>query len=159
MPLPRYRHVPGQSPHPMSDPYGHRLMGLIFDEPPIDLTHWRASTAYRYAIDLFNHGFYWEAHEVWEGLWRGVGRRGMAADFLKGLIHLAAAGVKSRQGNPKGVVKHAERAKELFEIVGNSGLGEIGERLVANPSTDSTLTKVGHPVLGIRLELEQLTVG
>ena len=114
---------------------------------------------FRYGVDLFNHGYYWEAHEAWEGVWHACGRRGRLADFLKGLIHLAAAGVKSREGNLNGVVKHAERAKELFEIVGNLALREIAERLVANPSTDSTLTIVGHPVLGIRLELEQLTVG
>ena len=50
--------------------------------------------------DLLNHGFYWEAHEAWETLWHAAGRKGEIADFLKGLIKLAAAAVKAREGNP-----------------------------------------------------------
>jgi predicted metal-dependent hydrolase len=127
LPLPSYRHVPGQSPHPMSHPDGHRLMGLAFDEGPIDLTRWRNSTAYAYAVDLFNHGFYWEAHEVWEGLWGAVGRRGTTADFLKGLIKLAAALVKAREGRRQGVQRHARRAAELFAHL-SVGPGDHADR-------------------------------
>ena len=36
------------------------------------------------------------------------------ADFLKGLIKLAAAGVKHREGNPGGVRSHVRRAAELW---------------------------------------------
>jgi predicted metal-dependent hydrolase len=67
--------------------------------------------------DLFNLGYYWEAHETWEGLWHACGRRGTTADFLKGLIKLAAAGVKAREGRPQGVARHAARAAELFASV------------------------------------------
>ena len=38
------------------------------------------------------------------------------ADFLKGLIKLAAAGVKLREGNPRGVKRHAARAGELLRL-------------------------------------------
>jgi len=44
------------------------------------------------------------------------------ADFLKGLIALAAAGVKLREGRERGVRRHAARAQALFEQV----RGEIG---------------------------------
>jgi len=64
--------------------------------------------------ELFNRGLYWEAHEAWEGLWLACGRKGTTADFLKGLIKLAAAGVKIRQGQLDGVRNHARRAAELF---------------------------------------------
>jgi predicted metal-dependent hydrolase len=67
-----------------------------------------------YAVDLFNHGYYWEAHEEWERLWQAAGRRGPVADFLKGLIKLAAAGVKQLEGRPAGTRNHARRAAELF---------------------------------------------
>ena len=70
-----------------------------------------------WGCDLFNHGYYWEAHEAWEGLWHASGQRGVTADFLKGLIKLAAAGVKVREGRPAGVSRHAQRAIELFERV------------------------------------------
>ena len=59
---------------------------------------WRDSQAFCFAVDLFNHGYYWESHEVWESLWHACGRRGTAADFLKSLIKLAAAGVKVAEG-------------------------------------------------------------
>jgi len=78
---------------------------------------WRVSSDYLFGIDLFNHGFYWEAHEIWEQLWIACGRSGQEADFLKGLIKLAAAGVKVREGRPIGVQRHASRARELFQLV------------------------------------------
>ncbi|MCX5745889.1 MAG: DUF309 domain-containing protein, partial [Proteobacteria bacterium] len=29
---------------------------------------------FRHGVDLFNHGFPWEAHEAWEPLWRAAPR-------------------------------------------------------------------------------------
>ena len=81
--------------------------------PPLDPEAWRQSAEYLYAADLFNHGFYWEAHEAWESLWHAAGRRGPVATWLKSLIKLAAAGVKAREGNPVGVERHARRSLEL----------------------------------------------
>ena len=68
-------------------------------------------------MDLFNHGYYWEAHEVWESLWIAASRQGVTADFLKGLIKLAAAGVKTKEGNPTGAARHTKRAVELLSSV------------------------------------------
>jgi hypothetical protein len=81
---------------------------------PLNESSYDANASYLYAIDLFNHGFYWEAHEAWEALWHAAGRRGPTADFLKGLIKLAAAGVKTREGRAAGVRQHAQRAAELL---------------------------------------------
>jgi hypothetical protein len=91
------------------------MFGKPVEQPPPPVPdQWEDSQAYLLGIDLFNHGYYWEAHEVWEGLWHACGRQGQLADFLKGLIKLAAAGVKVREGKPHGVVSHAARAAELF---------------------------------------------
>ncbi len=112
--LPPYSYVPGRFPHPISDPVGH-LFGKPLELPAApDPNSWRESRAYLYGVDLFNFGYYWEAHEVWEGLWRACGRSGPAADFFRGLIKLAAAGVKVRQGVPAGVASHAARAAAVF---------------------------------------------
>ncbi len=112
--FPPYTYVPGQFPHPFADPEGHSYgMKPAICEPP-DPNHWSASRSYLAGIDLFTHGYYWEAHEAWEGLWHACGRKGTTADFLKGLIQLSAAGVKVRQGQPDGVRNHARRAAELF---------------------------------------------
>jgi hypothetical protein len=101
----------------VTDPAGHMYGKAPTDIAPLDADHWPSCLAYLEGIDLFNHGYYWEAHEVWEGLWHAAGRRGTVADFLKGLIKLAAAAVKVREGNPSGVARHAHRAAELFTIV------------------------------------------
>ena len=116
-PLPPYTFVPGQSPHPVSDPEGHSHGVRSATPPPINPDDWRASRHYLHGIDLFNAGYYWEAHETWEGLWNACGRSGTVADFLKGLIQMAAAGVKVRQGVPRGVRSLGRGAAALFEKV------------------------------------------
>jgi hypothetical protein len=73
-----------------------------------------ANSDWLYAIDLFNGGWYWEAHEAWEGLWHALGRTSLEARFVQGLIHLAAAAVKIREGKPAGVSRHTQRARELL---------------------------------------------
>lgn len=121
--LPPYSYVPGQGlAHPTGTPEGHSFER---HEPParaLDEATWRQNETWLYAIDLFNHGYYWEAHEAWEALWHAAGRRGLTADLLKGLIKLTAAGVKSREGRPAGVRQHAARAAEL--LAGAKALGE-----------------------------------
>lgn len=112
--FPPYAHTPGATPHPLSDPRGHRCTYLAEAPEPLDPDRWQSCGAWRIAIDLFNHGYYWEAHEAWETLWEAAGRRGPLADALKGLVKLAAAGVKAREGNARGVRRHAERAGELI---------------------------------------------
>jgi predicted metal-dependent hydrolase len=89
--------------------------------PPIRGDDWASSTSYLRGVRLFNAGYYWEAHEAWEGLWLAQRRVGPTADVLKALIKLAAAGVKVRQGQPRGVSTHARRAAELFQAVRQAG--------------------------------------
>jgi uncharacterized protein len=113
-PLPSYSYVPGRFPHPQSDPAGHSFGRHDPAAAPLDEATWPTNKTWLWATDLFNHGFYWEAHEVWEGLWHAAGRRGRTADLLKGLIKLAAAGVKAREGRATGVRLHAIRAVQLL---------------------------------------------
>ncbi|HXG13346.1 MAG TPA: DUF309 domain-containing protein [Gemmataceae bacterium] len=120
--LPPYAHVPGRTPHPGSEPRGHGAPPERI--APIDPDRWQACIPYLYGIDLFNHGYYWEAHEAWEALWHACGRGGPIGNFLKGLIKLAAAGVKVRQGQPSGVRDHAQGARELFEQTARQRGGE-----------------------------------
>ena len=115
-PLPAYAFVPGQFPHPISDPQGHRFgAGLAAEK--IEPERWQECRIYLLGFDLFNRGYYWESHVAWESLWLGCGRKGVAADFLKGLIKLAAAGVKACEGKPAGVKSHSSRAAKLWQGV------------------------------------------
>jgi hypothetical protein len=73
------------------------------------------ATLFALGADAFNGGWFWEAHECWEALWRrearGTARRGM----LQGLILLAAARVKRLQGRPAGAGRLHRRALALLD--------------------------------------------
>jgi hypothetical protein len=118
-PFPPYTFVPGgRDPHPFSDPAGHSFGKPEPAPAPLDPERWRESRTYLYGLDLFNAGFFWESHVQFEALWKAAGRKGPVADFLKGLIKLASAGVKYCEGKSIGVRTHAGRAAELFRGVG-----------------------------------------
>lgn len=143
IPLPPYTFVPG-CPHPHPNHPGGHSYGMLREPDPLDPARWWECRTYLYGFDLFNGpvpgttielqpespecsaGYYWESHESWEGLWHAAGRRGPIADFLKGLIHLAAAGVKHREGVPAGVVSHAARAAVLWRGIAAAAVGENG---------------------------------
>jgi predicted metal-dependent hydrolase len=74
--------------------------------------HWR-NIPFR-GLDLFNHGYYWEAHEAWEGLWQVADRDGTLRTLFKGLILLSAAGVKIRERKNAAAARHAKRAAALL---------------------------------------------
>jgi len=114
--LPPYSYVPGGPwPHPTASPDGHSWGHAKTPVDPIVADGWALSPAYLWGVELFNAGYYWEAHESWEALWHAHGRRGATAGVLQGLIKLAAAGVKIRERRPGGACTHASRAAILFE--------------------------------------------
>lgn len=137
IPLPPSSYVPGHDlPHPVNDPAGHLYAGRdSAHEPPITsaqlsalptdpASRRRALAAtlaahprWLYALDLFNAGFYWEAHEAWENFWHALGRTTPEARFVQGLIHLTAACVKIREGRAAGVNSHTRRARALMAEV------------------------------------------
>jgi len=107
--LPAYTYVPGGPwPHPnRSKEAGPETVVPRLEE--VD-----GSPLFRRGVELFDAGYYWEAHEAWEVLWHAAGRRGPTADVLRGLIKLAAAGIKVRERREPGVRTHARRAAECF---------------------------------------------
>lgn len=116
--LPPYTYVPGtDTPHPIRDPRGHSYQRK--NTPPKSLIPetWADNRTYLMAIDLFNMGYYWEAHEEWERLWRVSGPDSLVGKYLKGLIKLAAAGVKVRERSIHGVRRHSASAGEVFADV------------------------------------------
>jgi predicted metal-dependent hydrolase len=127
--------------------------------------NWSLCRSYLYGIDLFNAGYYWEAHEAWESLWHTAGRTGPIADFLKGLIHLTAAGVKVRQGVPAGVRSHAQRAHTRLQRTASAhGTRFLGLQLAellclaekwSVPATDDGVRHCQgvRPIAGLQLTL------
>lgn len=97
-PFPPYRFVPGEVPHPTRDKHGHS-----YDRAPVKLAafdpgDWHTCEEYLYGIDLFNHGYWWEAHEALEVVWVAAGRRTETGLLIQGLIQIAIAHLKRFQG-------------------------------------------------------------
>jgi Domain of unknown function (DUF309) len=109
--LPPYAYLPGKNPHPVRDPTGH---SYHVEPIPVAAEASLSSDAFLWGLDLFNHGYYWEAHEAWEGLWQVADRDGPLRVLFKGLILLSAAGVKIRERKNAPAARHAKRAAALF---------------------------------------------
>lgn len=94
-PFPAYRFIPGRTPHPTRDPRGHSYQ--VPHDPALehfDPARWHESEAYLYGIDLYNHGYWWEAHEAWEACWIAAGKQTETGLFLQGLIQITAGCLK-----------------------------------------------------------------
>lgn len=107
--FPRYAYLPGRGPHPVRDPEGHS-----YGPQPVLVNASLDSEEFAWGQDLFNHGYYWEAHEAWEGLWQIAKRGSPLRAFLKGLILLSATGVKIRERKRVPAMRHARRAGALL---------------------------------------------
>jgi hypothetical protein len=91
--------VPGRAPHPRRDPRGHSY-GLPEPKPtPFPADQWHTSEDYLYGIDLYNFAYWWECHEVFEGLWHAAGHNSEQGNFFQALIQLAASNLKRFLGN------------------------------------------------------------
>jgi hypothetical protein len=90
-PLPATPYLPGVSPRDQRPPETER-------RATVDVDALASDDDFRHGLDLFNHGFPWEAHEVWEPLWFAAPRERSERALLQGLIQLAAAAVKAKSG-------------------------------------------------------------
>lgn len=116
-PFPPYRFRPGRHPHPHSLG-GHSYAPPDPPGPPATLTppeSWLKNSAYLFGCDLYNQGYWWEAHEEWEGIWQLTDKTGVQGRFLQGLIQVAAAHLKLEIGHLRGV----------NDLLGKSG-GHLG---------------------------------
>ena len=116
--LPPYTYIPGtETPHPIRHPQGHSYGRKGRVPKPLTAENWAENRSYLLALDLFNMGYYWEAHDEWDRLWRVSGPDTIVGRFLKGLIKLSAAGMKVRENSIHGVRRHAASAGEVFADV------------------------------------------
>jgi len=86
---------------------------------------WRDNELYLYGVDLFNLGYWWEAHAAWEALWQ-TRREEPVGAFLQGLIQVAAALVQYRAGRREGARKVASKGLSHLRRL-SSGLGTSAE--------------------------------
>jgi hypothetical protein len=105
-PFPPYRFRPGRHPHPTANPQGHSYLPPGAAHPEVRFRtaeQWRDSEDYLYGCDLYNHAYWWEAHEAWEGLWQLTDKRGFQGQFLQTVIQVSAAHLKLSMGRLEGV--------------------------------------------------------
>lgn len=122
-PLPDYRHVPGKTPHPTRDPNGHSYGRDEGDLPDLNTADWRTCGHYLYGIDLFNAGYWWECHEVLEGLWKSSGLGTPAGHALQAVIQCAAAHLKVQTVRPVGARRLHEHSLRHARWSGKRLLG------------------------------------
>ena len=94
LPFPPYRYVPGLLPHPLRSPEGHLYKK---EEHYTASEYWWEDHYLLRGADLFDHRFYWEAHEVWEARWHQVTSEYRI--FLQALIKMAASILKHHLGH------------------------------------------------------------
>jgi hypothetical protein len=97
--FPPYRFLPGKNPHPRREPRRHSYGQPEPKPPAFPPEDWEKSEDYLYGIDLYNFAYWWECHEVFEGLWHAVGHKTQQGNFFQALIQLAAANLKRFLGN------------------------------------------------------------
>jgi hypothetical protein len=120
-PFPDYAFRPGRTPHPFTDPKGHSYRPPGSPPPPRavlrDPQQWRDSPEYLFGCDLYNHGYWWEAHEAWESLWQLTDKADVQGRFLKGLIQVAAAHLKLALGKPRPARRLQAKAETHLRFV------------------------------------------
>ena len=122
-PFPSYRYVPGKHPHPFRHPQGHQMTHRSFCAHEEDWEH----KAFLFAADLFDHGFWWEAHELWEQCW--LQAEGHKKQCFQGLIQLCAALLKHHMGHTQARDRLFQRAKE--KLYRSEEIGWILEHTLA----------------------------
>ena len=113
----------------------------------IDEESWSDCKAYLFAIDLFNHGYYWEAHEELEALWLGVGRDSPAGRFIQGIIQAAAALLKLEAAKLESAKRLLVAASEKLRAPSKSFLGLDGAKLADDLETAVRSTDPGAVVI------------
>jgi hypothetical protein len=116
--LPPYAYVPGRTPHPTRARGGHAI-----GAPPAAPRHrpaegWAENDEYLWGVDLYNTGYFWEAHEAWEGLWQiAPASEPTQRRFLQGLIQCAAACLKATTGDAQACRRLATRGLARLQQV------------------------------------------
>jgi hypothetical protein len=116
-PFPRYAYLPGRDPHPVRDPRGHSFEADEEHGVWLEPGRWRENGLYLWGVDLYNHGYLWEAHEAWETQWHAAKHDVDQADVLQGLIQCAAACLKIPMEQPRGLEKLAAAGTGRLERV------------------------------------------
>lgn len=87
-------------------------MYRIQEPSPRPLTEdgWAGNEDFLFGVDLFNAGYFWEAHTYWERIWVLPETPSRMRRLLRSIIQIAAACLKVRKGSTAGARKLLDRA-------------------------------------------------
>ncbi len=112
--LPEIAYVPGKTLRPTKEPLSSEKIvpENLTKLPPAD------NPFFLYGVDLFNHHYFWEAHEAWETIWHLEDNRGLR-NLLQGAIQVSGGFLKVVQENEKGArilwkKAHGRLSRELL---------------------------------------------
>ncbi len=97
-PLPTVRHLPGSGSQPDLIPL-EAVKALV--PARTEAEAWSKNQPFLYGIALFEAGFYWEAHEVWEPVWMNAAPNSAERHLLQALIQYANAALKRDMARPR----------------------------------------------------------
>ena len=103
-------------------------------------------------IRLFNDRFFFEAHEVLEGVWRED--RGESKLFLQGLIQISAAYHHAQNGNIIGATTLLQRGAEKVRRYRAGYLGIDTKDLLARVDADRVRLETSGPGADIESRLQ-----
>jgi len=123
--LPRWAHIPGKTPEADRPPLDRakRLLPSRFPAEVPAVDH-----VFRYGVALHDGGFFWEAHEIWEAVWKAAPMNGPDRLALQALIQLANAALKRRMARPAA-------AARLYEL----GAGLLAELRLRRPGLPASV--------------------
>lgn len=108
---------PGQNERP--DENSPELIKLLESLiKPVKSENWQENQVYLTGWALFEAGYYWEAHHLWEAVWMGAQEKSPEKYLLEGLIQLTNTVLKIRLGRKKAALRlislSESRIREAF---------------------------------------------
>jgi hypothetical protein len=122
MRMPDWAYNPGMDRAPDREPLetAKRLVPLRFNRfVPAD------DPAFLYGLALHDGGFFWEAHEIWEAVWKAAPMNGRDRLALRALIQIANAGLKQRQARSRAAARLLNEVRALLgELIARGAAAE-----------------------------------
>ena len=112
--LPRWAYVPGTASEP-----DRATLALVKAQVPSRFDGFVPAShpALTYGLQLNDAGFFWEAHEILEAVWKAAPQGGLDRICLRGCIQIANANLKLKMGKLRAAERLiAEAASEFAEL-------------------------------------------
>ncbi len=109
--MPPYRHRPGRTAMPEDGPAHEMASGA---PQRLDADSWQTNEAYLFGFVLYRSGYFWEAHEVWEAVWKSCTPNSRERRLLQALIQMANAELKRELGLEAAAARIRDHAAGLL---------------------------------------------